>query len=130
MTPEQKIKHKAIAIAYEWAKKSLPEINESNIDDVYEELVEEDMHWDALDEIRCCGVETGLTCPSSRNYDSEAVAAKMLDGSWVGWTYWYGGGKYGSPEKIEWMSEAYELNVTEKEVTTIERNFEKVEQYD
>lgn len=24
------------------------------------------------------------------------------DGTWVGWTYWYGGGKYAEPSAIPW----------------------------
>jgi hypothetical protein len=37
----------------------------------------------------------------------------MLDGSWVGWTYWYGGGKHGEPGSIKWVEDAYDVVMTE-----------------
>jgi hypothetical protein len=49
----------------------------------------------------------------------------MADGSWVGWTYWSGGGKHGEPESISWMSEAYELDVKEEEKLVIVQTFSK-----
>jgi len=75
----------------------------------YMELIENDDHHDAECEVRGSGVPTGLPCNYSRHYESKAVAAEMLDGSWVGWTYWYGGGKHGEPGAMPWMEEAYEV---------------------
>ena len=49
----------------------------------------------------------------------------MPDGSWVGWTYWYGGGKYGEPEAIDWMDDAYDLACTEEEKVVTVRTFTK-----
>ena len=34
---------------------------------------------------------------------------EMLDGSWVGWTYFFGGGKHGEPSEMPWMEDAYDV---------------------
>jgi len=47
---------------------------------------------------------------------------------WVGWTYWYGGGKHGEPESVEWMEDAYFVGV--KEETRVVLVFSKVEDED
>lgn len=73
---------------------------------------------DAMSELRGGSCRTGLPCDSSRHYESEAVAAKMLDGSWVGWTYWFGGGKHGEPEGLPWVDEAYGVAATETVAVT------------
>ncbi len=121
MTPEQKLKW-AILVS---AKDDAPDVTEENVDELYDQLVEEDMHWDAKNELREGKVETKLPCPWSRHYESKSVAAKMPDGSWVGWTYWYGGGKHGEPESIDWMEEAYDLDCTEEERIMVVQTFTK-----
>lgn len=131
MTPEQKIKKEIVLKAIE--NKDIQfdniylqtDINEYNVDPLYQSLVDEDMHWDYQNEMRNGQYETGIDCEYSRHYDSKSVAMKMSDGSWIGWTYWYGGGKFGEPEAIDWMTTAYELNTTEEERTLIVRTFEK-----
>jgi hypothetical protein len=40
---------------------------------------------------------TDIPAPSSRHYEAKSVAKQMSDGTWVGWTFWYGGGKHGEP---------------------------------
>lgn len=70
--------------------------------------------------------ETGIECDWSRHYESKAVATQMLDGSWVGWTYWYGGGKHGEPGAIEWIDGAYDVTVREE--TRVVKVFEKADQ--
>jgi hypothetical protein len=82
---------------------------------------------DARSEVRQGEMETDLPCPSSRHYESKSVAAKLPDGSWVGWTYWYGGGKHGEPEAIDWIDDAYNLNCTEEEKMVTVRIFAKAE---
>lgn len=60
---------------------------------------------------------------NSRHYNSREVAANTPWG-WVGWTYWYGGGKHGEPEAMD--KKPYNLKVTkEEEVITINRVFEE-----
>ena len=122
MTPEQKIKWAALNINAQWAKKPFPKVTADNVDELYEN---EDCTQDAESDIREGEFETGLDCEYSRNYESKSVAAQMLDGSWVGWTYWFGGGKHSDPESIEWMDKAYDLDVEEKEVMTTVRTFTK-----
>jgi hypothetical protein len=78
-----------------------------------------------LDEFRCSGIETNLQRRDSRYYESESVAAQVLDGSWVGWTYWYGGGKHGEPEAVEWLEDAYNLECQEEEQVVVVRTFTK-----
>jgi hypothetical protein len=80
---------------------------------------------DYLYNLRTDGTETRLQCEYSRHYESESVAAQMLDGSWVGWTYWYGGGKHGEPEAVEWLEDAYNLECQEEEQVVVVRTFTK-----
>ena len=68
----------------------------------------------AQDEFRCSGKPTGLPCGGSRHYEAKAVGRELDDGTWVGWTYWYGGGKHGEPGTGEWIEDAYELEVAEE----------------
>jgi hypothetical protein len=83
MTPEQKIKHAILTKVAVWEGKPNPAATAEAVEDLYQKLVEEDGHWDAMNEVRSGHVETGLPCEWSRHYESKAVAAKMPDGSWV-----------------------------------------------
>lgn len=71
--------------------------------------------------------ETNIDAPYSRHYESRSVARKLSDGNWVGWTYWYGGGKYGDPESIDWIEDAYDLNCVEETKTVVVKTFTIVE---
>jgi len=122
MTPEQKIKHMILALVAEWSGEPLQGVTDDNIDQLYADC---DEKWDAINEIRGGQVETGLESPYSRHYESKSVAAKAPDGSWVGWTYWYGGGKHGEPEAIDWIEYAYDLTCAEEEKTVTVRTFAK-----
>ena len=130
MTPEQKMKALVIAKFWEWEQPTVPvTLTADNVDDLYDEIEGEDYTLqDARSEVRCGVHETGLPAPHSRHYESKSVAAQTLDGSWVGWTYWYGGGKHGVPEAIDWMDEAYDLKVTEEEKMVVVRTFELIEE--
>lgn len=125
MTPEQKIKATILDRAHSAHAITLPAgaITADNVDELYDANNGDCELQDWAAEIRGGQVETGLECPWSRHYESKAVAAQMLDGSWVGWTYWYGGGKHGEPEAIEWMEEAYDLDCEEKEKLVVVRIF-------
>lgn len=86
----------------------------------------EDYMSEGDNEVRCnYDCETNIRREYSRHYESMSVAKKMGDGSWVGWTYWYGGGKHGQPESIDWISDAYELDCKEEEKVVIVREFTK-----
>ena len=125
MTPQQKIKHLILLKAKDWSPTFLcdVEITQENIDEIYEQESEGCALQDQKSEIRGGDCETGLKCEWSRHYESKAVAAKYLDGSWVGWTYWYDGGKHGEPEAIDWMKDAYDVNCVEEEKLVVVRTF-------
>lgn len=131
MTPLQKLRWMVLISAYRYDRRPVPEITAANIDALYDELVANDLHWDAVEEIRCSGEETGLPVPSNwqmdRHYESESVAAKMPDGSWVGWTNYHSGGKHSSPGAYPWMETAYDLTMTEVPVTVMKRTFTQLE---
>lgn len=113
-------------------------INEQNYDDyrqpietaeqieaAYDLAVEMDLHWDWENKVREGEVETPeIECEWSRHYESKAVAAK-IDDKYVGWTYWYGGGRHGEPQAIDWMEDAYFLDCKEEQVTVTQRKFTK-----
>lgn len=71
-----------------------------------------------LEDIRDSGEETNMPTPAS-NYDGISKAAQLPDDSWVGWTYWYGGGRFDMPEFEPWVEHAYDLT-KQTETKTIE----------
>lgn len=130
MTPEQKIKRDIINSVVgnyrdEHEFPELEELTDENIVENYDLLG--DWTQDEECDYREGDILTDIQCQDSRHYESQSVAKKLSDGSWIGWTYWYGGGKYGEPEAIEWIDEAYELEVTEEEKTVTVRTFKKKE---
>ena len=64
---------------------------------------------------------TAITATSCNN--GEVKPIKTDDGKWIGWTYWIGGGKYGTPQQEEWMSQSYFLTCTEKQKVITVREF-------
>lgn len=128
MTPYQKLQHRILAKAAEWSEIELGEVTAENTDDLWNWYEDQDAIYDATSEMRSSwDEETDIRCESSRNYESKSVAAKMPDGSWVGWTYWYGGGKHGEPESIDWMARAYDIDCVEEEKVVTVRTFTKRE---
>lgn len=127
MTPEQRIQREIINQVIRDGDFTYDEdITESNIKEIWDTLREEnDSLQDHISDFRSSGTETGLQCEYSRHYESDAVAAKLSDGTWVGWTYWYGGGKHGEPEAIEWISDAYEVDCVEEEKLVVVQTFTK-----
>lgn len=129
MTPEQKVKHLVLIRRAEFLGEPEPEgVTTENINDMYEDAKEADGGelQDAKSEVRGGEVETDITGPYSRYYESKEVAAKAPDGSWVGWTYWYSSGKYGDPGAVDWMDKAYLLDCTEEELVVVQ-TFKKTE---
>jgi len=100
-------------------------ITAETVDNQYNELVELKLHWDYEYEFREGQVETKFPEYSS-HYEAKSVARKMTDGTWVGWVYWYGGGKYGTPEDIEWMKDAYDLELIETEKLVVVQEFKRI----
>ena len=127
MTPQHKLQHLILVKAAEFDDSlTVPPMDADAISAAYQDLIDNEQLWDAESETREGQVETDIPCQSSRHYESKSVAAQCRDGSWVGWTYWYGGGKYGEPEAIEWICDAYDLTVTEEEKVVTVRTFKKV----
>ena len=126
MTPEQKLKWAVLLKAVDFENIADPgEITAENVDQLYED---NNQNWelqDARNEIRCGHEKSNIEAPYSRHYECDSVAAQMPDGSWVGWPYWYGGGKHGEPEAVDWMNHAYDLTCTEEQVMTTKRTFTK-----
>ena len=58
----------------------------------------------------------------SRHYEVKPVV-KKLGGKYVCWLYWYGGGKHGEPESIDWVDDT--IFVEEGE-PVIQKTFRKV----
>lgn len=123
MTAAQRIKRQILINA----KADGVTITPDNIDELFDAANENWELQDDINEFRCSGVETPeIAAPYSRHLEADAVARKLDDGSWVGWVYWYGGGKHAEPEAVEWMNDAYDLELVETK--TIEVNvFKKAE---
>lgn len=133
LTPEQAIKQEILTEIKLWEKDhkiKLPLFNTPDeIENAWEIAEINDLHWDAVSEFRCSyDTTTNIKCDFSRHYESKSVAKQLSNGQWVGWTYWYGGGKHGQPEEMEWMEWAYFLECKEREELIIVWEFKKVEE--
>lgn len=127
MTPQQKIKFLILENYYSYGNLGCTDYEEGAIEAAYEALRAEGLLDDSIEEVRCSGVKTNISSRKyNRCYETNSVAAELPDGSWVGWTYWYGGGKYGQPSGMPWIEDAYEVSCVEELVTTVKRTFKKV----
>lgn len=126
LTAVQKLQYTILQREKELAKElPLPtNLTSEQIDELWEDFSDD---WGAMSEVRGEGMETGLDAPYSRHYESDAVAIECPDGSWVGFTYWYGGGKHGEPESIDWVEYAYDVNCKVEEKVMIVHTFTKVD---
>lgn len=127
-TAEQQVKLLILNKRQQWRGEQPLEISPNEIDEHYEAECDNDDGdlQDARSEIRCGEVETDIEAQYSRHYESNSVAAKTPDGRWVGWTYWYGGGKHSDPDSIDWIDDAYYLDCKEEEKMVIVRTFSKL----
>jgi hypothetical protein len=125
MKPEFKIKYCILADYFccELDSNISESLTEDDVADQWDEHYEE--LYDIKYEFREGQIETNLPCESSRHYESKSVAAQCPNGEWVGWTYWYGGGKHGEPEAIDWIEHAYDLDCVEEEKMVVVRTFNK-----
>lgn len=125
MSPEYKIKYSILAQYWRAEKDEeiSPNLTLLRVEELWEEYEEE--LYDYVYEFREGEVQTNIEADYSRHYESYSVAAKSPDGSWVGWTYWYGGGKHGEPESIDWMEYAYDLDCVEEEKLVVVQTFSK-----
>ena len=137
MTPEQILKAAILEQVAEWLNYQEdvefpiqgPFDKQEKIEAAFEALEEDGLDDDiseAESDLRGSYThETGIECDYSRHYESKAVARQFGD-KWVGWTYWYGGGKHGEPESVEWMEQAYFVEA--KEETQVVLVFSRTEQ--
>lgn len=93
-------------------------------DTSWEDFEDSDEYYEVIEEFRCSGESTNLPTDSSSYFECyEAV--RKIGNQWVGWTYWYGGGKHAEPERIEWIDGAYFVDCVEREVLTTVKEFTK-----
>ena len=104
MTACQKIKREMMLRAKSAEYEPGPLDTAEQVDAAFADFEDLDLYWESVADFRGGEVETDLPSERSRHYESKAVAAKLSDGSWVGWTYWYGGGKHGEPGSVPWMA--------------------------
>lgn len=105
----------------------LAQFNEEELDDLWDRTCDsnDDDMYDEMYQFRSDGEETNLPAPSSRHYEADQVACQTPFG-WVSWTYWYGGGKHGNPEEIDWIEDAFYVDCFEEEKLVVVREFRKV----
>ena len=129
MTPTQRIKELIISDVISDSEnrlmgRDIGKVSGDDVDEYYDELRASPDYRCEIAEAKYNnreGISTGLYCKEySRHYESEIVAVKVLDGSYVAWIYWSGGGKHGEPEEIDWMEDAFFVDCEEKQemVTT------------
>jgi hypothetical protein len=125
MTAEQKLQHMVLLRHAELNSQDAPtDVTAENVTDLFDAI---DEPYEAMSEVRgSYETETNIRAPYSRHYEAKSVAAKAPDGSWVGWTYWYGGGKHSEPDAVEWISDAYDLTCTEEQKMVTVQTFAKV----
>jgi hypothetical protein len=115
-----------VEIASSFGPRDQP-VDETTVDAEWARMMEHETVavWlrDSQNDLRHSGISTGLSPRGhSRHYECREVAA-LIDGRWVGWTYWHGGGKHSEPAAIAWMDGAYFLDVTEEQRTITVRTF-------
>ena len=119
MTPTQKIKWLVLDKAAQRREEDPPPYPCDDVDDLFaaaegsDEIC--DALYDALGDVRASGEDTDIETKGwNRNYECKSIAAQLPDGSWVGWTYWYGGGKHDEPQNVPWMEDAYDVTMREE----------------
>ncbi len=131
LTAVQKCRYLVLVKVNQWRRTEMPDIATPDaLDELYdsEEANDDGTFQDARNERRW-GIEAeGIDTPCSRNYEIDAHAAELPDGSWVGWWHLHGGGKHSEPEAYDWVSEAFDLNHTAEVVTVTKHTFKKAEQ--
>lgn len=105
-----------------------------NFTDYTDDITYEDLWYELKEQYDSCyeiefefreGVETNLSPKtSSRHYEIEVRASK-IDGVWVAWDFYYGGGKHGEPEAFDWISSARIVECEERVVTKTEYIFKE-----
>lgn len=129
LTPEHYIKKAIIRDVARWETKFADEPYDTpdEIEAVYQQIVDEQYDQDVRYEMRSGEFETNIQPDWSRHYLSKSVGME-IDDKIIGWTYWFGGSKHAEPAAIDWMGDAYFLELVKEETKTIiVREFKKKE---
>lgn len=96
------------------------------IDELYESYNRYDELNDAWNDVRHGGVACDLPALTwSRHYEVDSKAIK-IDGIWVQFDYYYGGGKHSEPEDFDYIHHARIVNCEEVQVMTTQYNFYEI----
>lgn len=123
----QQLLRKAIllkAVQFENIEPFTENLTGEQVDTLWSCYDENDELADPISEIRCGGIYASniKAATFSRHYEIDVNAMK-IEGVWVAWDYYYGGGKHGEPEAYDWISDARIVNCEEQEVVKIEYIF-------
>lgn len=107
--------------------------DEDKVIEFYEEVEYEkweDYIRDIVSDFRESGEEIDNKVEQDRYYCYQDVAKKITGSEdlYLGWTYYFGGGKHAQPDQVEWMEDCYLLTCREVEETRIIKIYEKVEE--
>lgn len=93
------------------------------VDELYNSYDRYDELADAWCEVRYDGIDCNLpTITSSRHYEVDAKAIN-IDGKWVKFDFYYGGGKHGDPDEYNYIEDAVIVDCTQEEITVIKYTF-------
>lgn len=100
-----------------------------SFEDIFDELLDSEFSDDLYEVRYDCryGDQVVLDLEpktSSRHYEIEVRASK-IDGVWVAWDFYYGGGKHGEPEAFDWISNARIVDCEERVATKTEYVFKE-----
>lgn len=128
LTPQDYIHKGIIEEVLSWGDVTLNcELTLKNASEIYNDPEEyftgvdypSDHIYESYQDYRSSGEECNILPKIySRHYEVDYVV-KEIDGKWVGWNYWYGGGKHAEPEAIDWIGDAEFVKVQSEEVVTV-----------
>lgn len=129
LTATQKARYLVLVDVNRLRKSELPPFETGDqIDTLYDLEYANDQGYfqDGRNEARH-GIEAPeIDCPTSRNYEVDAHVGKLPDGSYVGWWFYYGGGKHSDAQNaIDWEAQAFDVNHKAEVITTTKHTFTK-----
>lgn len=122
----QQLLRKAIllkAVDFENIEPFKENLTGNEIDELYESYDRWDQLADPWNEIRYSGIDCNLKASTwSRHYEVDSKAIKV-DGIWIQFDYYYGGGKHSEPEDFDFIHHAKIVNCEETRVTITKYDF-------
>ena len=82
---------------------------------VYEDEIYADTLQELLVDFRYSGTASNLSAPYSRHFEVD-MHVRLIDGVWIAWPFYYGGGKHAEPDVIEWIGQAKIVEIEREEV--------------